>query len=85
MEEGPPTGKPVNIEISGDDFEVLGELAAQVLEKIRNVEGLVDIADNYDQDLPELRVIPDVDKAVWSGDTETKSVRVPAASTKRSK
>ena len=39
MEEGPPTGKPVNIEISGDDFDVLGELAAQVQERIRGVDG----------------------------------------------
>ncbi len=63
MEEGPPTGAPVNIEISGDDFDVLGDLAGQIKEKIRNVPGLVDIVDNYDHALPELRVIPDVEKA----------------------
>ena len=63
MEEGPPTGKPVNIEISGDNFDELGRLAAGVKEKIRGVTGLVDIADNYDHAMPELRVLPDVDKA----------------------
>lgn len=63
QEEGPPTGKPVNIEISGDDFNMLGELATDITERIRNINGLVDIIDNYDRDLPELRVIPDVDKA----------------------
>ncbi len=63
MEEGPPTGKPVNIEITGDDFDVLGELAARVSEEIRNVPGLVDITDNYDHALPELTVIPDPEKA----------------------
>lgn len=63
MEEGPPTGKPVNIEISGDDFDELGLLAAGVRERIRGVVGLVDIADNYDRSLPELRVIPDVEKS----------------------
>jgi multidrug efflux pump len=63
MEEGPPTGKPVNIEISGDDFKVLGELAAQIKDIIRNIDGLVDITDNFDRSLPELRIIPDVDKA----------------------
>jgi multidrug efflux pump len=26
-EEGPPTGAPINIEIAGDDFAVLGEIA----------------------------------------------------------
>jgi len=63
MEEGPPTGPPVNIEISGFDFNELGLLAAKVKETIRDIPGLVDITDNYDRALPELRVIPDVDKA----------------------
>jgi multidrug efflux pump len=63
VEEGPPTGKPVNIEISGDDFETLGELAAQIKDIIRNIDGLVDITDNFDRSLPEIRIIPDVDKA----------------------
>ncbi len=63
QEEGPPTGLPVNIEISGEDFNVLGDLAAQVSERIRNIEGLVDIVDDYDRDLPQIEVRQDVDKA----------------------
>ncbi|MCB1183349.1 efflux RND transporter permease subunit [bacterium] len=63
MEEGPPTGKPVNIEISGDDFDTLGEIAGEVRERVRNLAGLVDITDNYDHALPELMVVPDIDKA----------------------
>ncbi len=63
QEEGPPTGKPVNIEITGADFEVLGELAAGVKERIRGVPGLVDIVDDYDRGLPKIEIRPDVDKA----------------------
>ncbi|MEN8008521.1 MAG: efflux RND transporter permease subunit, partial [Candidatus Krumholzibacteriota bacterium] len=63
MDEGPPTGAPVNIEITGDDFNVLGEIAADLKDRIRGIPGLVDITDNYDRSLPELRVIPDVEKA----------------------
>ena len=63
MEEGPPTGKPVNIEITGDDFDVLGELAQRIAEEIRAIPGLVDVTDNYDHALPELTVEPDVEKA----------------------
>jgi len=63
VEEGPPTGAPVNIEISGDDFNVLGEIAAEVKDRLRSITGLVDITDNYDRSLPELRIIPDVEKA----------------------
>jgi len=63
MEEGPPTGPPVNIEVSGEDFNVLGELSAQIQERIRNIEGLVDITDDYDRDLPQIEIRQDVDKA----------------------
>jgi multidrug efflux pump len=63
QEEGPPTGKPVNIEIAGDDYEVLGDLAADVKERIRGLSGLVDIQDNYDRALPEIEILPDVEKA----------------------
>jgi len=63
QEEGPPTGKPVNIEISGDDFRVLGSLASQVRERIRGIDGLVDIVDDYDDALPQIEVRQNVDKA----------------------
>jgi len=63
QEEGPSVGKPVNIEVSGFDFHELGLLAGRIKGIIREIPGLVDITDNYDRSLPELRVIPDVDKA----------------------
>nr|MEE4269488.1 efflux RND transporter permease subunit [Candidatus Krumholzibacteria bacterium] len=63
MEEGPPTGKPVNIEISGFDFDELGYLAKEIKVLIKDLPGLVDITDNYDNELPELTVLADVDKA----------------------
>jgi len=63
QEEGPPTGKPINIEVSGDDFDVLGDIARQIKERLGSVPGIVDVVDNYDHSLPELRVIPDVEKA----------------------
>ncbi len=66
-EEGPPTGKPVNIEITGDDFDVLGDLAGQIRERIRALPGLVNIQDNYDDELPEIRINPDVEKAARYG------------------
>ena len=66
-DEGPPTGAPVNIEISGDDFNVLGQLAAEIQEEIRGLPGLVNIRDNYDNELPEIRVRADVEKAARYG------------------
>jgi len=63
QKEGPPSGKPVNIEISGDDFRVLGALAVDVEERIRDIPGLVDLMDDYDESLPGIDVRMDVDKA----------------------
>ncbi len=63
VEEGPPTGPPVNIEISGDDFDVLGELAARIEDRIRDIPGLVDIQDDFDRSLPKVEIVPDIDKA----------------------
>jgi multidrug efflux pump len=66
-EEGPPTGKPVNIEIKGDDFELLGELAGEIRERISGIAGLINIQDNYDRDLPEVVLRMDVEKAARYG------------------
>jgi multidrug efflux pump subunit AcrB len=67
MEEGPPTGKPVTIEISGEDFETLGELAGRIEDRIRDLPGLVDLSDDYDRGRPEIQVRPDLEKAARLG------------------
>lgn len=66
-EAGPPVGPPVNIEISGDDFAVLGELSAKVKKLVEPIEGLVDLKDNFDQGRPELRVDIDRERAALYG------------------
>lgn len=66
-EEGPPTGAAISLEISGDDFERIGELARQAREKIKNVEGVVDLKDNYIMAKPELKVKVDKEKAALLG------------------
>lgn len=63
MEMGPPTGPPVNIEISGDDFPTLAQLAQEVKHEIKDVPGLVDIRDDYSRGKPEVRVVIDREKA----------------------
>ena len=67
QEEGPPTGKPVNIEIVGEDFERLGDLARQVKARIEDIPGLVNLEDDFDRGLPQLVVRPDLDKAARMG------------------
>ena len=79
-EEGPPTGAPINIEISGEDIFVLGELATMVRKEIRDIAGLVDLKDNFVKGKPEIRVRVDKEKAALLGlDTYTIAYTVKAA------
>lgn len=63
QEDGPPAGKPVTIEISGDDFNELGRLADLIKAEIRSTPGLVDLQDDFDRGRPEVQIRPNVDKA----------------------
>ena len=79
-EEGPPTGPPVNIEISGDDFNVLAKLAQEVKRAVKDVPGLVDLRDDYDQGKPEVRVNVDRQRARLAGlNTQFVGLNVKAA------
>ncbi|MBN1300444.1 MAG: efflux RND transporter permease subunit [Melioribacteraceae bacterium] len=60
---GPPVGAPISIEIIGDDFSTLGSIAENVRNVIREIDGVVDIKDNYDSGRPEVRVLVDREKA----------------------
>lgn len=54
-EHGPPQDPPINIEISGEDFDVLAEITRTVRKKIETVPGLIDLKDDHEQARPELR------------------------------
>jgi len=79
-EHGPPTGAAVNLEISGPDIKVLGDLAARVRKLIADVPGLVDLKDDFIEGKPEIRVRVDKEKAALLGlDTFTIAYTVKAA------
>ena len=66
---GPPTGAPVNIEITGEDFTVITRLVKEVRERLQywsetgEIAGLVDVTDNLNTGRPELRVEIDRERA----------------------
>ncbi len=64
---GPPTGAPINIEISGEDLKVLGELARQVRALISRIPHVEDVKDDYMDALPSLRIDIDRQKAALFG------------------
>lgn len=67
QKEGPPTGDPISIELSGDDFDTLSELSAQVIRTIETVPGLVDLQDDFEEALPELQVHVDRHRSAMLG------------------
>ena len=66
-ENGPPVGPPINIELIGDDFTVLGDLTSKVKNIVEAVPGVVDLKDNFDRGRPEIRVDIDRERASLYG------------------
>ncbi|MDY6903230.1 MAG: efflux RND transporter permease subunit [Thermodesulfobacteriota bacterium] len=60
---GPPTGAPVNIEISGDNYRVLGEIAREVRETISGLPAIEDVRDDYVESIPSIAITVDRQKA----------------------
>jgi multidrug efflux pump subunit AcrB len=58
-QEGPPVGKPVAVEIRGEDFSVMQEIASRVQEFLRNLEGTSDVTSDYEVGRGEIRVVVD--------------------------
>ncbi|MCG8566747.1 MAG: efflux RND transporter permease subunit, partial [Desulfobacterales bacterium] len=69
--DGPPTGAPINIEISGDDFTVLSRLAQSVKSLVAQVPHVKDIRDDYQGGLPSVEVKIDRQKAALFGLTSS--------------
>lgn len=64
---GPPAGKPVNIEIVGEDLKIMAELARQVKDKLSTIPGVIDLDDDVELSRPEVVVIVDRKRAALAG------------------
>lgn len=56
QEMGPPVGAKIGVEVSGDSFHGVGELAAKVRRDIAEIEGTTDLSDDYRVGRPEMRL-----------------------------
>jgi CzcA family heavy metal efflux pump len=66
-QHGPSDAPPVNVEISGDNFDILTSLAEKVRDRIKDVPNLVDLRDDCEQGKPEIRVHVDRQQALLTG------------------
>jgi len=67
QEEGPPTGAPISIEISGDNFVVLGKISKEIRKILEKIPFVQDIRDNYVAGAPTVKVRVDRQKAAMMG------------------
>ncbi|MBU0675549.1 MAG: efflux RND transporter permease subunit [Proteobacteria bacterium] len=67
QEEGPPTGSPINIEIAGDDFQVLGTIAKEIRNYLAKLPSVEDIRDDFVEGTPSVKVLVDRQKAALFG------------------
>jgi len=67
QDEGPPTGPPINVEISGDDFKILGKIAEDVENMLRKIPHVEDIKDDYEEGFPSMKIRVDRQKAALLG------------------
>lgn len=56
---GPPQGRPISVNLYGDDFAVLKKLAARVKESMATVPGIQDVEDSEVIGKREIKVTPD--------------------------
>ena len=49
-------GDPVDIQLTGNDFPMLGEAAARIRQRLKEYPGLFDIQDNFERGKPEVRL-----------------------------
>ena len=66
-EEGPPTGAPINIEIVGENFIILGQIAKKIRKIISQVPFVQDVRDDYIEGSPSVKVSVDRQKAAILG------------------
>jgi multidrug efflux pump subunit AcrB len=67
MEGGPPTGKPVSVEIKGNDFAVLEKLSGEVVAELKTMKGVKDIDTNYRRGKDEIKISIDEHKVRTMG------------------
>jgi multidrug efflux pump len=63
QEEGPPTGPPINVEISGDNFDILEKIANEIKAALVEIPHVKDIKDDYVKGLPSIKVHIDRQRA----------------------
>jgi multidrug efflux pump len=68
-QNGPPTGKPINIEVSGDDFEVLAATSNAIKGYLDSLDipGVEELKSDLEMSKPEIIIVVDRERAQREG------------------
>lgn len=66
---GPPTDPPVNVEVTGDNFESIADIATQLLNYLdtNRIDGIENLQANVDLKNPEITINVDRERAMMEG------------------
>ena len=62
-QEGPQVGKPIAVQVRGEDFSVLEEISKKITKFLEGVDGVTDINSDYEIGRGEIRVVVDEEAA----------------------
>lgn len=65
--KGPPVGKPVNVEIQGEDFEVIQKIVAEYTAYLPEINGVRDITIDLESGKTEYQYTVNEKMAAWTG------------------
>src|SRR6185436_19507484 len=69
LETGPPIGIPIQLRIFGDDIQTLRELAQKLKGRMRDIQGTLDVNDDWGDPSFQMTLKVDSDRAALSGVT----------------
>jgi multidrug efflux pump subunit AcrB len=69
LEQGPPVGAPIAVKFKGDNLEVLRQLVDKYRELLEEIPGAVDVTDDASEEIPQIRIQVDTEKAGLLGVT----------------
>lgn len=84
---GPPVGSPIAVEVHGEDFHGVGEVAERVRRDLAKIPGATDLSDDYRVGRPEVRLRIDRGAAKLVGASTqdvAQTIRTAVAGTKAS-
>ncbi|MFC2062168.1 efflux RND transporter permease subunit [Elusimicrobiota bacterium] len=67
VQHGPPVGKPIAVEVRGDDYDMLLKITGKIKALMKTINGVEDIKDNYEMDKEEIQIAINKNEAARLG------------------